>query len=357
MNWTALFLPFTFAFSFSMAQAHARIGIDSSGGGDSCEDRVQIIRADLHSWIGAGGPQGLALPQNLSVADYSKGMTAAFKSTKIRCVGAGDAGFPVKIGKAPKVCIFETIGDESQITCDFAKFQSLSESEQYVLIHHEYSGIAKFEVPDAETSTYFISNQISSFLENVLVKKLAVKPVVNPGAKSVITLGPGEILPAASLTSTSNPIFSNDPSDHVKTSEWRKSKNGHTCVWVAPSNTWGDGTCDYRFDFLFTVQIGGYSFDYVMHGAGSCDIYRRENGSHLSCSVSDQELTSQIDQDRINSQDQVETQALLPLLDANDGKIFSKAGACYINKVRIQVDPSSRKIKKYWFEPSLVACP
>jgi hypothetical protein len=54
------------------------------------------------------------------------------------------------------------------------------QSDQYVLIHHEYAGLAGFEVNDGESSQYEISNQISGYLEDQIVKKLVVKP--RPGA-------------------------------------------------------------------------------------------------------------------------------------------------------------------------------
>jgi hypothetical protein len=45
-----------------------------------------------------------------------------------------------------------------------------------VLVHHEYAGLAGFEVNSGEDSIYPISNQIAGYLEDHVVKKLVVRP-------------------------------------------------------------------------------------------------------------------------------------------------------------------------------------
>jgi hypothetical protein len=50
-----------------------------------------------------------------------------------------------------------------------------NDSDQYVLVHHEYAGLSGFEVNNGPDSTYLISNQISEFLVDEVVKKLAIK--------------------------------------------------------------------------------------------------------------------------------------------------------------------------------------
>jgi hypothetical protein len=158
-----------------LAQA-ASAGQDR-GGGDLCEDHIKLVRDDLKEWIQKGGPNGLTLPSEISVARYSEQMLAAIDSTKIRCVGPNDYGFPVLVSGTPKVCRFDKSWSKNQITCDLAKFMSLSESERYVLIHHEYAGLTGFEAPNQDDSVYGISNQISEYLVDQTVKKLAVKQV------------------------------------------------------------------------------------------------------------------------------------------------------------------------------------
>lgn len=152
-------------------------GGEGVGGGDPCEDQIKIIRADLESWIVKGGPKGLTLPQGLKVADYSEAMLGKLKTAKIKCVGPGDQGFPVEAFGTPKVCKFEKDWwNQQSITCGRTEFLKLDESRQYVLIHHEYAGLADIEPPNRDDSNYNVSNQISSFLINQVVKRLAVKP-------------------------------------------------------------------------------------------------------------------------------------------------------------------------------------
>lgn len=148
-----------------------------SGGGDPCEDRIKSIRGDLSSWIQKGGANDLRLPRGLTLSSYVAGISSAIKSASIQCVGPGDLQYPVAINGTAKVCRFDKDSSFSQITCDAAKFRNLSESDQYMLIHHEYAGIAGIEKPLGDDSTYTVSNQITSYLVDQVVKRLAVKSV------------------------------------------------------------------------------------------------------------------------------------------------------------------------------------
>ena len=152
------------------------LGNEGGGGGDvACEDRIKIIRDDIKSWMQKGGSQSLVL-KDLDQESYVDGMLSAIKQAKIKCVGPNDPGYPVLVNGTPKTCRFDVNNSGATITCDFEKFQKTSESDQYVLVHHEFAGIAGVEIPNGDDSDYFVSNQISAFLENVVVKKLAVKP-------------------------------------------------------------------------------------------------------------------------------------------------------------------------------------
>lgn len=162
-------------FSNMISIAHA--GAGSGGGGDPCEDRIKIIRDDIVEWIHKGGPKGLDLPSGTSVREYSEAMLTEIKTAEIKCVGPGDKDDSVQIAGFPKVCKFNRGKNIHLITCDFLKFNSLGESDQYVLVHHEYAGLAKLEQPTGADSHYQISNQISGYLVDQVVKKLAIKPL------------------------------------------------------------------------------------------------------------------------------------------------------------------------------------
>ncbi len=157
------------------SHALASKGGEGSGGGDLCEDRIKLIRDDLKSWIFKGGPRGLTLPAEISAESYSESMIDSIKNARVKCVGAGDRDYPVAIDRTPKVCKFENSASGGQIICDYRKFLVTPEADQYVLVHHEYAGLSGIEMPNRDDSHYEISNQISGYLEDQVVNKLAIK--------------------------------------------------------------------------------------------------------------------------------------------------------------------------------------
>ena len=160
--------------SKARAAQSAKGGV-ATGGGDLCEDRIKDIRDDLKLWIVKGGAKSLNLPDGVSAARYSDDMLEQIYVAKIRCVGNGDAGYPVAVNGVAKVCRFDRTNSLSLITCDFSKFQATNEADQYKLVHHEYAGLADIERPNGSDSDYRISNQITQSLENVTLKRLVIK--------------------------------------------------------------------------------------------------------------------------------------------------------------------------------------
>ena len=159
--------------NFEGLQARA----DGAGnGGDMCENRIKIIRNDIESWILRGGSEPLKLPLGLSHKEYDSGMLNELR-----------AGHPiictydkVYVGRAEKTCKnYEGNDGVNRIKCNLERFNKLSEENQYRLIHHEYAGLAGFEVNTGEESKYFISNQLAAYLENQVVKRLVIKRVVD----------------------------------------------------------------------------------------------------------------------------------------------------------------------------------
>jgi hypothetical protein len=145
----------------------------TGNGGDICADRILEIAADVDSFILRGGEDKLNLPDGLSLNDYKKGMESAFKRTKVSCTDK-----LVKVGESERTCKnFVDAHHISRLLCNRTAFEKeTSESDQYVLIHHEYAGIAGFEKDSSqETSNFSISNQITENLQEQTVVKLAVK--------------------------------------------------------------------------------------------------------------------------------------------------------------------------------------
>jgi hypothetical protein len=155
----------------------AAFGTEGVGGGDPCEDKIKEVRDDIQSWINKGGPAGLDLDNGLTVIGYSEKMSKQISSAKIRCVGPGNDAYPVLVYGTPKVCQFQKgLLKSATITCDRDAFLKLKDDSQYMLVHHEYAGLADIEIPNRDDSDYYVSDQITSYLVDTIVKRLAVKP-------------------------------------------------------------------------------------------------------------------------------------------------------------------------------------
>ncbi len=167
--------------SSALAQNTCRGG-SCSGGGDSCENRIQQIRDEIKSWISQGGHQDLELPAGVKPEDYVKGMTTAIQELSFSCVSR-----KLEINGSEKTCInFVDKVNGPVALCNIERFmRQTSESDQYVLIHHEFAGFAQLEKNQGRDSDYQISRQLTGNLQDTVVKKLVVKrrpPVqVDPG--------------------------------------------------------------------------------------------------------------------------------------------------------------------------------
>jgi hypothetical protein len=149
-------------------------GADKGGnGGDICENRIKTIAADLSTWIQNGGSSDLKLPRGVLASDYNTIMLEAISKTQVSCVDT-----PVLVGSSEKIC--KNVSDGlPKMTCNRGAFLRSKESDQYVLIHHEYAGISGLEVNQGDVSNYEVSNQIVGFLQDELIKKLVVKPTLS----------------------------------------------------------------------------------------------------------------------------------------------------------------------------------
>ena len=140
---------------------------EKGNGGDICEDRFISVRDDIRSWIAAGGAAGLTLPGNIQLAQYESRMTTEISESRVSCTDQR-----VVVEGAEKTCkYYFTQNNTPHIVCNAARFMATSDSDQYVLVHHEYAGLAGFEVNDGPSSQYSISNQITEYLQDEVVKK------------------------------------------------------------------------------------------------------------------------------------------------------------------------------------------
>ena len=158
----------------------------NGGGGGECEREFKVVRDDLSSWIKLGGAAELNLPAGISTDQYTQAMLVEIEKARISCVAKGDDGHPVLVGSTPKTCRWDKSNSESRITCDVEKLNATNLEDRYTLVHHEYASLAELEVPSGDDSNYQISNQISGFLTQELVKKLAVKKPVQDGEAYIV---------------------------------------------------------------------------------------------------------------------------------------------------------------------------
>lgn len=165
---------FVFA-AMLLASTLSFAGQDRGGGDIACEGRIKVIKEDLITWIGQGGYKNLDLKSRGTPKQYADRMLYEINKTSIECVGKGDPGFPVLVFGVAKTCAIDMQTNENHITCDFSKVADYTEEALYKQIHHEYATAAGFEKPNAGDSDYEISNQLTNYLEQQLVLKLAVK--------------------------------------------------------------------------------------------------------------------------------------------------------------------------------------
>lgn len=157
--------------------ASAQRGSETGNGGDTCENQFKIIRDDLASWITQGGAKNLKLKIILP-EHYNEIMSAEISKASISCTDE-----KVIVENSEKTCKNFVDQDGShKILCNNSRFMMSTDVDRYVLVHHEYAGLAGFEVNNGASSDYTISNQLTGYLEDQLVKKL----VVNKIAKALV---------------------------------------------------------------------------------------------------------------------------------------------------------------------------
>jgi hypothetical protein len=137
-------------------------------GGDPMELQFREVAMDIQQWIAKGGAQALVLSSTVSLADYQTKMNSALTD--------GVVSFTtntITVNGVEKACMNQPA--QKLIQCNVDRFNATTESEKYVLVHHEYAGLAGLETNTGAKSDYSISEQLTASLEKVTVLKLAVK--------------------------------------------------------------------------------------------------------------------------------------------------------------------------------------
>lgn len=181
-NIVVLCLTFIQLLGFSTVYAKSTGGAIAGGGGDSYEKRVDDIRSDILNWIKSGGSQGLNLNLSLSNEEYVSKMNSILISQYVVVNFVeedheSDEELQVSVNGLPKTCrgFLAKKDNRPHILCDLNRFKKTTESDQYRLIHHEFAGLAGLERNDGAASDYFISSQLTSYLQRQTVLKLSIK--------------------------------------------------------------------------------------------------------------------------------------------------------------------------------------
>lgn len=162
-----------FIFSSNALAAKGNGGVIGGGGGDATELRVNEVRVDILSWIKKGGAKDLNLPKSISYGQYVDSMTNILQAKKVIIEFTEDK---VLVNNVEKTCKgFFPEDDKAHIRCNILRFQNTIDSEQYKLIHHEYAGLVNIENNNGAASDYEISSQITDYLSEQKILKLAVK--------------------------------------------------------------------------------------------------------------------------------------------------------------------------------------
>lgn len=169
-------------------------GTSVGGGGSECESRIAKIRDDIREWILHDGAKTVDMGQRASYRSYVSKMSKILvappkpRAVVIACVSSQqeqeekektnpDQERLVEIDDVSKTCRgFRSQKDKKlHILCNRERFEETTDEGKYPLIHHEFAGLVRIEKNIEAASDYFISNQISGYLEMVTTLKLTVK--------------------------------------------------------------------------------------------------------------------------------------------------------------------------------------
>jgi len=180
---TMIALSIGLTMSPQLASAAQKGGSNGGGGGDM-ESEFKAIALNIRQWIEGGGSTTLKLPPGVSNKKYKADMLRELKSYSIEMVSQD-----VKYGGSVKTCVNrrnQRMSDETvvrnRIICNQKLFREMHEFNiegAYRLVHHEFAGAAGLEQNRGPQSDYRISDQISQFLEEQMIRRLPVGDLAN----------------------------------------------------------------------------------------------------------------------------------------------------------------------------------
>ncbi|MGE3610949.1 MAG: hypothetical protein AB7I27_15265 [Bacteriovoracaceae bacterium] len=147
-------------------------GGEVGNGGDGTEIRFIEIANDIQSWIKNDGARYLKLPHGIHLSDYNTKMLALLGPNKTLVSFTSES---VSVEGLEKTCKnFFDANQEPNIICNIGRFNETERSAQYQLVHHEFAGLAGFEINIGASSEYTISKQIAHYLTDKKVLRASL---------------------------------------------------------------------------------------------------------------------------------------------------------------------------------------
>ena len=142
-------------------------------GGEPAELIFKQIAQNIQQWIASGNADEIKLPHGISLALYKKKMIRALNHYTISFTES-----PIFIGASEKACRNkpDSLGG-GEILCNDSRFYLSYDrniDDVYRLVHHEFAGLAGLEVNRGAESDYFISDQISGYQKEEVLRRLPV---------------------------------------------------------------------------------------------------------------------------------------------------------------------------------------
>ena len=163
-------------------------GTETGNGGDQCEQNIIKVRNAIASWINSDGHINLDFPEKVNSKIYKSKMLNEISNAQIYCINdevsvyntsktCVNANKARKLSKSIPLELYNKIKKtrKSVIVCNTNKLKNIDADEFYRLIHHEYAGLSGFEVNTSAESNYFISDQLSAYLEATVEMRLALE--------------------------------------------------------------------------------------------------------------------------------------------------------------------------------------
>jgi len=143
------------------------------GGGDPAEIEFHRIRTDIKEWILDGRAEKLDFQNRLSFSDYADSMLPLLEDHKVMFSFSKNTA-ETNVNGRPKICVNKAVQGLLSIVCNKIEFYLLSTQDKYQIVHHEFASLAEIEVYVNESSSYFLSSQISDYLTTKVVTKLSI---------------------------------------------------------------------------------------------------------------------------------------------------------------------------------------